>query len=152
MQPNRIPFGGEATSSFFHLPFVSTKFLPQSDVFSVQVPIPTRITKEMWSVWCPVSTGNGWIRPWATRLSASHSTLVHLAIGTPLAILATPALYVVASLMDPINVMPDDIFPIIIKLKLDAWECATVAWNFFHCHAYSVCQITTCYKKMRNLW
>jgi hypothetical protein len=46
MEPNTIPFGGEATSSFFHRPFVPTKPPPQSDAFSVQDPIPTRNTKE----------------------------------------------------------------------------------------------------------
>jgi hypothetical protein len=121
---NTIPFGEGATSNLFCPPFVHTKPLPQSDVFSVQDLIPTRNTKEMQSGWSSVSMENGWTRPWETRLSVSCLTLVLPAAGTLLATSATPARCVVASLTDLINEMPENMFPIITKLKPDVWECA----------------------------
>jgi hypothetical protein len=90
----------------------------------VQDPIPTRNTKEMQSDWSSVRTENGWTRPWETRSSVSHSTSVCPAAGASLAISATPARCVAASLKDPINATPENIFPIITKLKMDVWECA----------------------------
>ena len=59
MEPSPIPFGEEATSSFFHHTFAPTSLLPQSDAFSAQDPTPIGNTKEVQSDWSSVNMENG---------------------------------------------------------------------------------------------
>jgi hypothetical protein len=68
---------------------------------------------------------NGLIKCLATRSSASPSTSVPLAVdGVQCVTTATPALCVVTCHMDVRDALLDTIFPIVTKLKPNAWELA----------------------------
>jgi hypothetical protein len=77
------------------------------------------------SIWSPTSKESGSIGSSETRLCASLSTLALPAVGKiPPAPTATLVPSVGISPTDPQDASPDDIFPIITKLKAEAWEIA----------------------------
>ena len=106
-------------------PLVTTSHLPPSDAIYAVNPIPIRNTKERHVAWLSTNTANGSIRPLAIESSALDSTSiptaaiaeprVHTPIIAPFAAISTTA---------ALNVTPNEIYPIITKLKPDAWEIA----------------------------
>jgi len=94
-----------------------------SAVISVVSPTCTRITREPQNNW-HLSKGNGSTRCSAASKSASTSmsapsdasVAVHAHIATHVSCVESPA-------MDLQGVLPDEIFPIVMKLKANAWSC-----------------------------
>ena len=110
--------------SLFHPPNPCSR-LPVSDAISVVVSTPTKNTKDLLHDWSLTSKENGLTNCSETKSSAYLSMSVQPAAKEVLpAPTATPALSVATSLTAPRNAGPDLIFPIVTKLKADAWELA----------------------------
>ena len=136
LQPLEIEEGAEAfrvevipvmdeEDSLTHHPFVLPNNLPPSDVFSVAKHTPTRNTKEKHDDWSPMNKANGSTNCLETELYASHSTSApSAAVEEPPVHTPTLAPFVATSTTVAQNKTPDDIFPIITKLKADTLEQA----------------------------
>ena len=109
-----LPTGGDT----LHRPSIS-------DVTSAVVPTPTKNTRVMRSVWSPMNKASGLTSCWGIESSVSHSTSVPLVADEALpAPTPTPAPCVATSTMAAPGAQPDNIFPIVTKLKPGAWELA----------------------------
>ena len=114
---------GDIMHSLFPLPFVPPNNHPTFNAISAVTPTHTRNTKEMPNVWSPTSRASGSTSCLRTELFASHSTLeLPVVIKVPPALIPTLVPCVTTSPMDAPNVLPDEVFPIVTRLKADAWE------------------------------
>jgi hypothetical protein len=107
-----------------HLLFGPPINQPTSDVTCVAKDIITRNIKEMQNDWLQTNMASGLTNRSGTELCASHSTSTLVAVDEPLALSLTRVPCVEISTMAVRNAQPDRIFPIVTKLKADAWELA----------------------------
>ena len=86
---------------------------------------PTKSTRLKLDAWLPLTKANGLTSYLEIESSVSHSTSVPLAAAVDHhAHIPIPVPYVVTSPMDVPNVLLDKLYPIITKLKVNAWEHA----------------------------
>lgn len=119
-----------------HLPFDpprSPSSTPILGVISAARPTLIKDTKAKLNDWSPMNKANGSTGCWETESSVSHSTLVPpVATGVLHALTPTPAPCAVISTTAVQNARPDDIFQIVTKLKVDAWELALEDAGILH--------------------
>ena len=119
-----IPTEGAPTRNLFLLPRSHNNHLA-FDATSVGALIPTRITKASQLAWSLTNKENGSTNCWEGKSSVSPSMSAPLvAKEAPLVPTAIPAPSAATPPMVPANVEPNPIFPIVTKLKADAWELA----------------------------
>jgi hypothetical protein len=118
------PVGDFKHNPFHHPPNHSTH-PPLFDVTCAEALTTRESTKDLQLDWSSTSTINGSTNHLGVKLSVSSSTsAVSAAREEPPAPTATPALSAATSPMDLRDVGLDDIFPIVTKLKAEAWELA----------------------------
>ena len=109
----------------FPLPPVTTNHPTPSDVISAAKATLIKNTKETRADWFLTSKANGLTRPLVIESSASLSTSAPLVADAGLhASTPTPAPCAAIATTAVSNATPDEIFPIITKLRPDAWEIA----------------------------
>lgn len=116
--------GVSLPNPFLTPPFYLSNHLPRTGAFSAMGTTLTRNTKVLQPVWSPTNMENGLTRPTAVKSSVLRSTSALEDVEDPPAPTFTPAPCVVTSPMAPPNVELNSVFPIVTKLKADAWERA----------------------------
>jgi hypothetical protein len=121
-----IPTRGATRRKPLRLPFAPSSRQPTvtSDATSAVGLTPTRITRGARHGWSPMSMANGSTNCSETRLFVSPLTSAPQDVSGVLAPTATPVLCAVTSHTGLHNAPLNNIFPIVTKLKAEAWELA----------------------------
>jgi hypothetical protein len=120
-----IPTVGVFSPNTPHLLFSPSNHQRDFDAISVMALTHTKSTRGQQPDWPLMNRENGSTKSMEAKLSAYRSTsaLADVNEGS-LANIVTPALSAEISLMAPHVAVADSIFPIVTKLKADAWELA----------------------------